>query len=233
MIDKETYSIGHIRNLQHKYTVDPGLIERALFAFGLLEALRRVDMPFCFKGGTCLMLILDKPARLSTDIDIMVDPGTDVDGYIEKASKIFPFAGKKEVIRKGKNGIVKKHFKFTYFSPVMNAEFYILLDVVFAQIPYAKTIQKEIKNDLLLTSGENLRVKVPTPDCILGDKLTAFAPHTTGILLGAGMELEIAKQLFDLGTLFDYLSDYDLFSKTYRKQTSRLSQNSKSLCILV
>ena len=30
-----------------------------------------------------------------------------------------------------------------------------------------------------------------------GDKLTAFAPHTTGILLGTGKELEIAKQRID------------------------------------
>ena len=92
------------------------------------------------------MLILDKPARLSTDIDILVEPGTDVDGYIEKASRIFPFLNKKEDIRKGKNGIVKRHFRFTYFSPLRNTEFYILLDVVFAHLPYAKTIQKEIRN---------------------------------------------------------------------------------------
>ena len=166
--------------------------------------------------GTCLMLILDKPARLSTDIDILVEPGTSVDGYIDKASRVFPFLKKDEDIRKGKNGIVKRHFKFTYFSPVRNTHFYILLDVVFAHLPYARTIKKEIRNELLLTTGENLSVEIPTPDCILGDKLTAFAPHTTGILLGSGKELEIAKQLFDTATLTDYLSDYDLFSETYR-----------------
>ncbi len=82
-----------------------------------LEAIKSVGMPFCFKGGTSLMLILDKPARLSTDIDILVEPETDVDGYIEKASRIFPFLNKKEDIRKGKNEIVKRHFRFTYFSP--------------------------------------------------------------------------------------------------------------------
>ena len=147
MIDKRVYELDYIRGLQQKYVSDPGLIERALYAFGLLEAIKSVGMPFCFKGGTSLMLILDKPARLSTDIDILVEPGTDVDGYIEKASRIFPFLNKKEDIRKGKNGIVKRHFRFTYFSPLRNTEFYILLDVVFAHLPYAKTIQKEIRND--------------------------------------------------------------------------------------
>ena len=216
MIDKRVYEIDYIRELQARYASDPGLIERAIYAFGLLEAITSVGMPFCFKGGTSLMLILDRPARLSTDIDILVEPGTDVDEYIDKASKIFPFLDKDEDVRKGKNGIVKRHFKFTYFSPIRNTEFYILLDVVYAHLPYAKTMKKEIKNELLLTGGENLSVEIPTPDCILGDKLTAFAPHTTGILLGTGKELEIAKQLFDTATLSDHLSDYDLFAKTYR-----------------
>lgn len=215
MIDKRIYEIDYIRELQKKYASDPGLIERALHAFGLLEAIKSVGMPFCFKGGTSLMLIMDKLARLSTDIDILVEPGTDVDDYIEKAGKIFPFLDKEEDIRKGRNGIEKMHFKFTYFSPIRKTEFYILLDVVFAQLPYAKTIQKEIKNELLLTTGENLSVEIPTADCILGDKLTAFAPHTTGILLGSGKELEIVKQLYDTAMLFDYLSDYDLFAETY------------------
>lgn len=84
MIDKRVYELDYIRELQKKYVSDPGLIERALYAFGLLEAIKSVGMPFCFKGGTSLMLILEKPARLSTDIDILVEPGTDVDGYIGK-----------------------------------------------------------------------------------------------------------------------------------------------------
>lgn len=216
MIDKSIYEIDYIRELQRKYVSDPGLIERALYAFGLLEAIKTVGMPFCFKGGTSLMLILDKPGRLSTDIDILVEPGTDVDDYIDKASKIFPFLAKEEDIRKGKNGIIKRHFKFTYFSPVRGKEFYILLDIVFAHLPYAKTEMREIKNDLLLTTGDNLFVQVPTAECILGDKLTAFAPHTTGVLLGQDRELEIAKQLFDTATLTDHLSDFEMFADTYR-----------------
>ncbi len=75
-------------------------------------------------------------------------------------------------------------------------------------------------HDLLLTEGENLYVEVPTADCILGDKLTAFAPHTTGVLLGIGKELEIAKQLFDTATLSDYVTDFDLFSRTYARTSS-------------
>ncbi len=215
MISRKIYELDYIRQLQKKYVSDPSLIERALYAFGLLEAIKRVDMPFVFKGGTSLMLILEKPARLSTDIDILVEPGTDVNKYIEKAARIFPFLDMKEDIRRGRNGIVKRHFRFTYFSPLRKAEFHILLDVVFAHLLYAKITRKEICNDLLLTEGENLFVEVPTADCILGDKLTAFAPHTTGVLIGTKKELEIAKQLFDIAALYDCMTDYDLLSKTY------------------
>ena len=99
MIDKRVYGLDYIRELQQKYVSDPGLIERALYAFGLLEAIKSVGMPFCFKGGTSLMLILEKPARLSTDIDILVKPGTDVDDYIEKASRIFPFLNWLKIVK--------------------------------------------------------------------------------------------------------------------------------------
>jgi hypothetical protein len=216
MIDRHVYELDYIRELQSRYSSDPGLLERALYAFGLLEALAEVGMPFCFKGGTSLMLILDHPARLSTDIDILVEPGTDVDGFLEKASRIFPFLARTEDVRKGKSGIVKRHFRFTYYSPVRNTEFYILLDVVYAHLPYAETVHREIRNELLLTSGENLQVQVPTADCMLGDKLAAFAPHTTGVLLGVEKELEIAKQLFDTATLMEYLTDFGKFAESYR-----------------
>lgn len=49
MIDKSIYEIDYIRELQKKYVSDPGPIERALYAFGLLEAIKSVGMPFCFK----------------------------------------------------------------------------------------------------------------------------------------------------------------------------------------
>jgi len=111
MIAKENYEEAHIRDLQDKSHRDPGLIERTLYAFGLLEALVQVGMPFIFKGGTSLLLLLDKPMRLSTDIDIVVEPGTDVEHYIEKAADIFPFSAQEEQIRHGKNDMeIMKQF---------------------------------------------------------------------------------------------------------------------------
>jgi predicted nucleotidyltransferase component of viral defense system len=74
MLDKRTFELDHIRDFQQSSRRDPILIERVLYAFGLLEALFRVKTPFIFKGGTCLILLLEHPMRLSTDIDILVKP---------------------------------------------------------------------------------------------------------------------------------------------------------------
>ena len=52
------YTDEYIRELQNRTGNDPALLERVVYAFGLLEAIRRVELPFCFKGGT------------NTDIDI-------------------------------------------------------------------------------------------------------------------------------------------------------------------
>ena len=52
MIIRENYGEEHIRELQGKSRKDPQLIERALYALGLLEALTQTGMKFIFKGGS-------------------------------------------------------------------------------------------------------------------------------------------------------------------------------------
>ena len=215
MISRENYKEAHIRELQASSKGDPGIIERTLYAFGLLEALRQVGMDFIFKGGTSLLLLLPKPRRLSTDIDIVVDPGTDVDGFIEKASHIFPFLEKEEQLRLGNNQIVKRHFKFTYNSPVRKGPLYILLDVLFEENHYERLIEKEIANELLISEGKNLTVSLPSVDCMLGDKLTAFAPYTTGIPIRQNKDMEVIKQFYDISTLIDSIEKFEDVRKTY------------------
>lgn len=64
MLDKKNYELEHMRNLQEKYKKDPALLERVVYAFGLLEALKESGLLFVFKGGTCLMLLLEQPMAL-------------------------------------------------------------------------------------------------------------------------------------------------------------------------
>ena len=67
MLKRENYTSEHIDALRKQTGADPSILERTGFAFGLLEALCRVKMPFIFKGGTSLLILLDEPRRLSTD----------------------------------------------------------------------------------------------------------------------------------------------------------------------
>ena len=176
MLSREIFTLEYIRGLQKKYKKDPGLLERVMYAFGLLEALAQVGMDFVFKGGTSLLLLTEHPLRLSTDIDIIVEPGTDVEKFVMEAAKIFPFKHHEKQSRKGKNRIEKAHYKFMYASPILKKDFYILLDIVFMESPYAALVEREIQNDILLTTGEPSKIVMPSANCILGDKMTAFAP---------------------------------------------------------
>ena len=115
------------------------------------------------------MLLMEHPrrlSRLSTDIDIIAEPGTDLDEYLDRASEIFPFKDVEEQKRIGKNNSEKRHFKFTYDSPINNRPFYILLDVLFEHNHYSELVQKEIQNDLLLTEPEYLTVSLPSANCM-------------------------------------------------------------------
>ncbi len=215
MLARENFSEKHITELQKQSRRDPVLLERTVYAFGLLEAIARVGMPFVFKGGSCLQLLLEHPMRLSTDIDIIVEPEVDIDSYIKRASEIFPFVSYEEQIRVGKNNIEKRHFKFIYQSPINRRNIYILLDVLFEHPKYTSIVSKQIKSELLITEGEMLEVKVPSVECVLGDKLTAFAPHTTGVRLNDNKDMEIAKQFYDVLTLIDVMDDFDEVRDTY------------------
>lgn len=215
MLLKENYTEEHILQVRGATKADPSIIERTIFAFGLLEAITRVGMPFIFKGGTSLMVMLDDPRRLSTDIDIIVKPGTDIDDYVQKAGEIFPFISQEEDKRESKNKIEKRHFRFHFMSPRSKDEITVLLDAVFEENPYPKLVERDIHSSFLLSEGENLKVYIPDKNCILGDKLTAFAPHTTGIRFGVDKELEIIKQMFDCWTLIQEMDDYETVARVY------------------
>lgn len=114
MISKSNYSKEHLEEVVKKYGGDKGIFERVMFAFGWLQSLVDVNLGFIFKGGMCLLLLLDDPRRFSTDIDIIVKPGTDIDKFIRESGKLLPFETHEEHHRRKENGIEKRHFKFEY-----------------------------------------------------------------------------------------------------------------------
>ena len=61
MLKRDNYTQSHIMNIRAQTGADPAIIERTVFAFGLLEAIAKAGMSFIFKGGTSIMIL-----RLST-----------------------------------------------------------------------------------------------------------------------------------------------------------------------
>ena len=114
----------------------------------------------------------------------------------------------RNIERISRTDVPKKHAKFYYevSYPGNGGQDKILLDVLFEETHYSKVVSLPIQSPLLLTEEPLVMVNLPSHEDLLGDKLTAFAPHTTGIPFFKGEKkctMEIIKQLFDVASLFD------------------------------
>jgi len=198
-------------------------LEKAIAALYLLERLAAEKLDFIFKGGTSLLLLLEKIYRLSVDIDIIVEqPILDLDMVFSRIcqnSELFIRYAKQER-EDGTFGV--EYYRFFYYPFADDAEeTCILLDLYHTENPYAVTTSKEISSAILATDGENLTVRMPDVESILGDKLTAFAPDTIGITLLAEpghrpKRVEVLKQLFDIGNLFERAENVSRIRQTYQ-----------------
>ena len=219
MISTETLSSVWIDKVAQEYGYrDKALLEKAVRALYLLETLIKVGCPLTFKGGSCLLLLLkDSLHRLSIDVDVICPPGTDITKYLDKVSdygfsRIVPAGG-----AKSRNNLPVSHSK-VYFEVAYksaSSEGYIKLDVLYEDNPYSRTIALPIDHRILMQEGEPIHVNVPTAEDMLGDKMTAFGPDSIGIPYLKGerdCSLEIMKQLYDNGRLFERVSD---FGSTY------------------
>lgn len=208
-----------------KKKADPELIEKVTKALYLLESLAKTGLKFIFKGGTSLLLLLNEMHRFSIDIDIIIGKeNNDVDmdkilSEIVKESAIFTRF--EENIRQGINEVPKSHYKIYYESLLDKTDKYILIDILFEKNHYVNLVQKNIDCKFIEYKEPEITVVMPSADCILGDKLTAYAPNTTGIPYGKDKELEIIKQLFDVGNLFDEMENLDTVSKTFKQMAKQ------------
>jgi hypothetical protein len=229
MIKPESLSAEWITEKKKKFGKDPTIIEGMIFALYLLEHLKLSGLDFIFKGGTSLVLLLDQPKRFSVDIDIILDPSikkADLESYLGKIVDSSSFIRMElDGRRSYQPGIPKAHYKFFYLSnfssrdrdghPVSNPEREILLDIVFTGNPYTLHVEKPLQTEWLQTDGKITTVRMPDLDSITGDKLTAFAPNTTGVPYGIEKEKEIMKQLFDIGCLFDHIANIEVIKRAF------------------
>ncbi len=226
MIHPDSRNLEWIRKVAVENKIsDLILIEKSIRAFSLLESLALSGCPFVFKGGTALMLHTDSAKRLSIDIDIICPPNTNIEEFLIKHSTEYGFESIKLVERISANNIPKAHVKFfyevAYFTNTSTE--YIILDILFEANLYQNIEQIPLKSRLLKLEGEPINVNVPSKADLLGDKLTAFAPNTTGIPYFKGekdFSMEIIKQLFDIASLFDEIENLTVVSSTFRKFAS-------------
>lgn len=204
MILPESLHNEWINSNREKFHADPIIIEKVIRALVLLETLQTVGLNFIFKGGTSLMLMIQEPRRFSIDIDIIIEnKEQNIETLLEKVVVSTDFIKWEEKIRKPKSGIEKRHFKL-FYTPKTKQDGEvnnILLDIVFEKNPYIETQETAVSHFLLSEKGEAIKVITPTLEAILGDKLTAYGPSTTGVPLSKPKE--VLKQIYDIASIFD------------------------------
>lgn len=221
MIKTETHTIDWILDLKNKLgrRIDPKLIEKVIWALTLLEQLRLKGLNFTFKGGTALLLATEVPKRFSIDIDIITEhTEKEIQTVIQEIVKEKIFSEwEDDNERKHTPDAPIGHFKVYYTSVVDGNVEPILLDILYTPNPYPEIRELPVKHSWISTSGEDVIIAMPTFEALLGDKLTAFAPRTTGILYSKNRPVEIIKQLYDIAFLFDNISEVTVVKNSYNK----------------
>ena len=222
MILSESYSaewVYQFRNNPEYRKINPPVFEKMIHALGLLEKLSLSGLSFIFKGGSSLILLLNRFKRFSVDIDICTSQtNKEIEAILGNIIDGNPFISVSYDEKRSKNGSVPKaHYVFHYKSS-FDPSGSIALDILFDINPYPSIVNREIKTLWLKTTEPYPLVQIPDIDSILGDKLTAFAPNTIGIPYFRGetkMGLEIIKQLYDISLLIDLSTNIEHISKSF------------------
>ena len=197
------------------------MLEKVVYAFTLLEQLRVNNISLIFKGGTCLLLMMNPPRRFSIDIDIITETSQEeIETTLDKIVKETNFTKwSADNERKHVIDAPVGHYKIYYTSQLDQhyGDEPILLDILYTANPYSQIQTLEVSHEWLEIEGKSITVEVPVPEAILGDKLTAFAPKTTGVLYTKGRHTEIIKQLFDISHLYDACKNLEIVGASYEK----------------
>ncbi len=220
MIKEDSYTAEWLLSHRSKAglsKINPPLAEKMIYALTLVEQLAANKLDFIFKGGTSLILLLNDAGRFSIDIDILTTASRQqIESVLQQVCAGKPFTRfELNGHRSYKQGIPKAHYRLFYTSALSKKEDHILLDILFEEHAYPALMDLPVKAEWLLTDDNHTLVKVPTIESIAGDKLTAFAPLTTGILYGKGKEVEIIKQLHDVDKLYNQINDMGVLIKSF------------------
>lgn len=220
VIQRSSFDHEWIDSVREEFGGDSYVIEKAIHAFALLEQLCLANLDFVFKGGTSLLLLLGSANRLSIDIDIVSEVDDNkLHSTVSEISSISPFTGVQRHDR-GERGLPnREHYQFFYHSVITHEKDFVILDVVKDRC-LLPCMQMPVDCFLLSTAGNSAQVTVPRLEALLADKLTAFAPQTIGVPFitanGDPHALQVVKQLFDVGELFNHIRCPERVSEAYQ-----------------
>jgi hypothetical protein len=222
MIHPQCFRIEWLRHhTQALSCPNPVMLEKAIGALQLLAHLAETSLPIQFKGGTSLLLRLNPIRRLSIDVDIVTQAApAALLAALETIAKLAPFTGFEHDAERDRDLPPKKHFCVFYPSAIEPKTDHVLLDVLF-EPDEAPHCEPTLIAAPFITPEREVRVAVPTINSLLGDKLTAFAPRTIGILYNPLRKTDIAKQLFDVAVLFDVATDLRVAAAVYAATLAR------------
>ena len=219
MITQNSITKKWIESVAKSNKADKNLVEKVIRALLLLEGLSESNLNYVFKGGTALMLLLNSEKRLSIDIDIIVpEKEKELTEILENICNTKGFTNLEKQERNAGKNIDKEHYKLFFVSALNNQESHILLDVLREDIHYQNIIWMPIDSAFIHNENEPKKVRLPDFNNILGDKLTAFAPNTTGIPYQKGnkeMGMEIIKQMYDIGCLCDKADNPEMVAAVF------------------
>jgi len=222
MISQECFTEPYIRRKADELRAnDHLLLEKSIHAFALLGHLVDSGLPFVFKGGTSAMLLLAPIRRLSIDVDIQCgESREDVDAILKDIANKPPFVGMAPDDRGDRGLPRRRHFLF-YFRSIetRQANQYIQLDIVEEARCPIPVLARSIRTPVIEVERD-VQVSTPTPEGLVADKLTAFAPRSIGVHLRhrdgtPGRVMQVAKHLFDLGALFPVCIDFPAIRRAY------------------
>jgi hypothetical protein len=175
--------------------------EQALHCLECVAELSETGLRFIFKGGNSLLLMLQKPERFSTDVDISTDESLEtIEQHLNKITglnKIFTKWEKQH--RKIKTARYTASYRLYYTSLFISSQINtITIDIQLKKNCY-KTEIRQINCGRLFISSVN--TVVPLPSSIISEKLLALGPFTLGIPLNKKNDNLRLKHIFDISRL--------------------------------
>ena len=185
----------------HKGEAPAYLCELVVHCLELVGQLSHAGLPFRFKGGNSLLIVLEDPWRFSIDVDIVTTvPKQELAALVEAvAASSGAFKRVETRAPKTKPWLPMISFKLFFDSVYQKPEdSYVMLDAVLEAPPYPGE-RKRVRCGGIYDSEAT--VEVPSVSGLIADKMLCIGPATTGIPLGKNKEAHRLKHVFDISRL--------------------------------